>query len=424
MTTTQEDRGALAHASYNRGQKAALADLVEWWYDNDSRPWYLSSKAGTGKTTIANGVADALELDGLACLAPTGKAASLLRGKVKADWHGTIHSALYRVGVQGSQDDYDKLCDEIANERSVKRARELRTRLTEMFRPRWTLQDDFVWARGADGQKLPAIVVDEASMVNSQLGSELAAVARKRGVRLVVFGDRNQLPPVEGQAFFGPRNCAMAPELTRVMRQGEGSFILDVADLALDGERIRPGSYDDNAVQVLARIKRREVADFDADMIVCGRHTTRLDVIEELRHGLPALPQVGERMQLWRNLPEFGVYNGELFTIDMIETGKVGAPMDIRADFGDGRIAWITAALAPDGAFEKGAEHSRQRWMSGSAVPIAFGHAMTCHKAQGSEWSHVLVIDEKYCFGQASASWLYTAVTRARDELTIASRLA
>ena len=47
-----------------------------------------------------------------------------------------------------------------------------------------------------------------------------------------------------------------------------------------------------------------------------------------------------------------------------------------------------------------------------------FAYAVTCHKAQGSEYDNVVVIDESHVFENRSA-WLYTAVTRAKKKLTI-----
>ena len=47
-----------------------------------------------------------------------------------------------------------------------------------------------------------------------------------------------------------------------------------------------------------------------------------------------------------------------------------------------------------------------------------FAYAVTCHKAQGSEYGFVVVFDESRLFGEASA-WLYTAITRAKKKLVI-----
>jgi exodeoxyribonuclease V len=47
-----------------------------------------------------------------------------------------------------------------------------------------------------------------------------------------------------------------------------------------------------------------------------------------------------------------------------------------------------------------------------SAMHLRYGYAITCHKAQGSEWKKVL-IEPKFHLGDQP--WLYTAVTRASE---------
>ena len=49
-----------------------------------------------------------------------------------------------------------------------------------------------------------------------------------------------------------------------------------------------------------------------------------------------------------------------------------------------------------------------------NAIRLRYGYAITCHKAQGSEWKKVL-IDPLYNYG--NHQWLYTAVTRASEEV-------
>ena len=48
-----------------------------------------------------------------------------------------------------------------------------------------------------------------------------------------------------------------------------------------------------------------------------------------------------------------------------------------------------------------------------------FAYAITCHKAQGSEFNYAVVFDESYVFGEERRRWLYTAVTRAKEKLII-----
>jgi exodeoxyribonuclease-5 len=58
----------------------------------------------------------------------------------------------------------------------------------------------------------------------------------------------------------------------------------------------------------------------------------------------------------------------------------------------------------------------------GEIVPkeVAYGYAITCHKAQGSEWDKVLVLEESFPFDKEEHKrWLYTACTRASDKLIL-----
>ena len=63
---------------------------------------------------------------------------------------------------------------------------------------------------------------------------------------------------------------------------------------------------------------------------------------------------------------------------------------------------------------------ARQR--IGDILPREFeyGYAITCHKAQGSEWDKVLVIEENFPWNKEEhIRWLYTAATRSSEKLVI-----
>jgi superfamily I DNA/RNA helicase len=47
-----------------------------------------------------------------------------------------------------------------------------------------------------------------------------------------------------------------------------------------------------------------------------------------------------------------------------------------------------------------------------------YAYAISCHKAQGSEFEKVVVYDESFIF-QEPEKWLYTAITRAKKKLVI-----
>ncbi|MBO7079357.1 MAG: ATP-binding domain-containing protein, partial [Bacilli bacterium] len=64
----------------------------------------------------------------------------------------------------------------------------------------------------------------------------------------------------------------------------------------------------------------------------------------------------------------------------------------------------------------------RLRQRIGDIIPreMAYGYAITGHKAQGSEWDKVLVYEENFPFNEEEhARWLYTCITRASDKLVL-----
>ncbi|MGN6464147.1 MAG: ATP-binding domain-containing protein, partial [Rhizobiaceae bacterium] len=48
-----------------------------------------------------------------------------------------------------------------------------------------------------------------------------------------------------------------------------------------------------------------------------------------------------------------------------------------------------------------------------------YGYALTVHKAQGSQWNEVVLFDESVAFKETRQRWLYTAITRAAERLTV-----
>ena len=67
---------------------------------------------------------------------------------------------------------------------------------------------------------------------------------------------------------------------------------------------------------------------------------------------------------------------------------------------------------------KKAQDIRKDPWIN--ALQVRFAYAMTCHKAQGGQWSAAFVdvgyVDETLPQRQF-AQWLYTAVTRAREKL-------
>jgi exodeoxyribonuclease-5 len=53
---------------------------------------------------------------------------------------------------------------------------------------------------------------------------------------------------------------------------------------------------------------------------------------------------------------------------------------------------------------------------------LDFGWVITAHSAQGSQWDNVIVHDESAVFRNDADKWLYTAVSRAAEQLILVTR--
>jgi exodeoxyribonuclease-5 len=70
-------------------------------------------------------------------------------------------------------------------------------------------------------------------------------------------------------------------------------------------------------------------------------------------------------------------------------------------------------------AFFEGAEESLSYAQKRESDEFDYGYALTVHKAQGSQWDHVVLFDESWAFRENRERWLYTGVTRAAKSLTV-----
>ncbi|RPH42203.1 MAG: ATP-binding protein, partial [Planctomycetota bacterium] len=125
------------------------------------------------------------------------------------------------------------------------------------------------------------------------------------------------------------------------------------------------------------------------------------------------LPADGERVLCLRNNPGKGLLNGTLWDVQKV-TGKNEHLVHMEITPEEGGFA--REVTAPAKFFHPLAEGDEQ-WPTNQS--FRFGYAMTVHKAQGSEWKDVLVFDESGLWGKEAVNWLYTAITRASDRVTV-----
>jgi exodeoxyribonuclease V len=380
--------------------QAAALKAIGVWYRTRSAPYLtLGGYAGTGKTTLIAYLRQALRQHDpdarVAFCAYTGKAARVLQERLrdqqvprKKDSVSTIHSLIYT------------------------------TEDTERDTPKWVRKDEL---------ERDLIIVDEASMVDETIWADLLRFE----IPILAVGDHGQLPPV-GSSF----NLMAEPHLRleRIFRQEQDSPIIEVATLArttgvLPAREFGAGVRKLNRnlpetglmVQDMLESWRPEL------LVLCGYNHTRVKLNQAIR-GYRDIespePQSGDRVVCLRNNRQKKIYNGMIGRIVRC----------VPADNDPGRL-WYEAEIELDGEdYSYTGYILRSQFGATEAardLPPAphdergdlwdFGYALTVHKAQGSQSPRVLVFEER--FGRSSEEdwrrWLYTAVTRAQEELTV-----
>jgi exodeoxyribonuclease-5 len=362
-------------------QSEALLRVRQWLRQRDQQVFRLFGFAGTGKTTLAREIGS--NTNSTAFCAFTGKAAHVMRQR-GCEGASTIHRMIYKP-----------IFDEE----------------TQRF--------FYVRKRRDELSDVKLIVVDECSMVNKQLAEDLLSF----NIPTLVAGDLAQLPPIDGVGHFMQRKPDMM--LTEVHRQAAQNPILRLATAIRQGRSLpRPG-YSDGNLQITSDI----VHPADFDVVLVGRNETRRSQNRELREiygfaGRHAAyrtpPQLGETIVCLRNdyAVNDPVFNGALWQIESIEEDAVEWDRDwlpiVRMDLAS---AWDGSSTVEVPLACFGATKELQPY-PGLQV-FDYGYSLTVHKAQGSEWKSVLLINESRCFRESAACWLYTGITRASDRLHI-----
>lgn len=367
-------------------QDEALKAVSRWLKEGRTPVFRLFGYAGTGKTTLAKHFAE--NVDGEVLFAAfTGKAAQVLRSRGATNAR-TIHSLIYRPRGEETVEDEETGKTSVAPMFSINRQSPL--------------------------AKAALIIIDECSMVDEQLGKDLMSF----GTPILVLGDPGQLPPVSGGGFFTEQEPDYL--LSEIHRQAKDNPIIHLAMDVREGREIMRGDY--GAAQVISKSEVTQSLVLDADQVLVGTNRTRRRYnqrLRELKGFTTDYPQSGDKLVCLRNDPAKGLLNGSLWQVmsSSRETVKPGINLMIRPedddmDRGAAKIKLLKAAF--EDVETEIPWTTRKRYDE-----FDFGYALTVHKAQGSQWNNVVLFDESYAFRDLRERWLYTAITRAAETLTI-----
>jgi len=392
----------------------------------------VTGKAGTGKTLIMKEVSDRLSEAGygVQTSAPTGKAAKRIREVTGLDAMTNHRMLGYGMPVDLEVEDEKKGGTKMVQVSTGPRY--------DRAKP---LQYD-------------TILCDEYAMVNQDIHRALIN-ALKSGARLCMFGDVNQLRPIEedkrldGQpsAFMAALEKFGGLVLDTIHRHDEGSGIASNGALILQGRMPRNSNdfalrQTDNPVRAVQEFVELSLAaghdysDNDHQIITCMNKswigTQKLNIvlqsmfwdrarpfIELPRYRMgnvqqpPIRVQVGSKVVYTANTYDLGhddgsfAFNGEVGKVINInyEEGSV------EIDFGD-RTVIIPPLLVVVYSDGRAVEQDPRR-------NIDHAYVLTTHKCQGSEYKHVAYVLNKATIWAQSRRNFYTAVTRAREYCTV-----
>ena len=287
------------------------------------------------------------------------------------------------------------------------------------------------------------VVVDEVSMAPKTLMDLLF----KHNVYVICLGDPFQLPPVDKKE---DNHLLDAPHifLDEIMRQAQESEIIQLSMAIRENRPIE--TFQGKEVQILNKEELNTGMLTWADQILVATNATRVSINAQMRKLLNfgEQPQDGDKIICLRNYwdcfsdNEEPLVNGTIGILKDSFLTKRYLPRIVKSIDGLSHIDLIMGDFISDsGMYFHSLEMDKKMIDTGEfsldwktvyqlnrnpktrdipPLEFTYGYAITCHKAQGSEWDKVLVIEEKFPFDKIEhARWLYTAVTRSSEKLVL-----
>jgi len=362
----------------NEGQEKLLKAIYNWFFHSSELVFQYSGGPGTGKTFCLMQAIQrlGLSMEEILPMAYIGAAAINLKtkGLVNAS---TIHSGLFNP-VQGVRKDVEG--NLIMN--------------TYLNRPVMGLEFE---PKKLYGIKL--IIIDEGYCVPSYLKQYI----EMHGIKVLVCGDVDQLPPVEGQPAY-LTDPSKIFYLTEIMRQARQSGIIYLKERIRQDLPIYPGYYGDAVVIYEDEMHDMMIA--QSDIVICGKNDTRETINRRVRNQIlgvdSELPTFGERVVCRKNnrliqsdginlanglvgtvnnFPDLSGFDGKMFTIDFQPNLLVTAFKDIHCNYkyftGNNEIR----KKVKNDKFEQG-------------ECFEFAYAVTSHISQGAQYCNGIYIEE------------------------------
>ena len=439
-------------------QEHALSVFCQFMLDRDDRvAMILRGSAGTGKTTLAGAIVRAMAAlkQKMVLLAPTGRAAKVFSHHAGHAAY-TIHRRIYRQRTAGDLSAFNLNVN--------------------LQRDTLYIVDEASMVSNGNGHEPTAF--GSGCLLDDLMQYVYSA---DQNCRLLLIGDPAQLPPVGEEAspalmatvLRGYGMKVYEADLSEVLRQAQASGILYnatmIRNMVTTLPRIRLHGFadictvpGDELIEALATSYSRAGQD---DTIVITRSNKRANIYNQgIRNTVLDREEElcrGDQLMIVKNnynlppseetkKPLTFLANGDIATVQRVRNihelyGFRFA--EVTLQFPDYDDYELTSTILLDTLTSESPSLTREQQQQlydrvmedyadiplkqdrlkklkqdryYNALQVKFAYAVTCHKAQGGQWSHVYV-DQGYMTDDMLTSdyihWLYTAFTRATDRL-------
>ena len=274
------------------------------------------------------------------------------------------------------------------------------------------------------------IIVDETSMIDTLLFDSLLR-GIGHNIQLVLVGDANQLPSVGPGLILNDlidSDCFTHTILEQIYRQSDNSYIpilaKEIKDKEISAEyREQRDDYNflhasglqikdyvrqiclkslekglnDQDIQILAPMYKGENGIDNLNILLQDIFNPRDEDKKEAKVGDVIYRECDKVLQLV-NDPDNNIFNGDIGYITRIETVMTPRKKEVfTIDFDGNEVLYSREDL----------------------VNIKHAYAITIHKSQGSEFSHVIMPISKSYYRMLYNKLIYTGVSRAKKSLII-----
>lgn len=380
------------NVTYNSEQKKAIRNALE------NRVSIITGGPGTGKTTIINAIVQLYirlnnvnpkdSINKIALLAPTGRAAKKILESTGLP-ASTIHRYL-----------------------------------------KWNKEKNEFQVNEFNKNYHKLIIVDETSMIDTYLFYSLLQ-GITHNIKLVLVGDANQLPSVGPGLILNDiinSDMFVHTPLTHIYRQSENSYIPVLAKeiknkeisenfteqkddynfLYGSGPAIKEmikriclmsleKGLDEDDMQILAPMYKGENGIDNLNILLQDIFNPKDEDKKEIKYGDIIYRENDKVLQLV-NDPDNNVFNGDIGYITSIDTVLTNNKKEVvTIDFDGNYVHYYREDL----------------------INIKHAYAITIHKSQGSEFSHVIMPITKNYYKMLYNKLIYTGVSRAKKSLIL-----